>query len=175
MSAPATQRHVWPAAELETRGFRFGHPLDAEAEAEIVSLARLTGLARTGVNLVRVAPGRRAFPTHRHHREEEWVYVLSGTAEIRIGAALHRLGPGGFAAFPAGGEAHSVRNPGDAEPLLCLMGGETTETEAVDFPDQGKRVIRSAGGARIMPLEDAPFDFFSRTPLPAGAAGEAGE
>lgn len=162
MSGPRT---VWTAEETAAAGFDYRHPLDEGARVWIAALSRMSGLARTGVNLIRVAPGARAFPRHRHHVEEEWVFVLEGTATVRIGDAEHRLAPGGFAAFAPGGPAHCVENRGEAA-LLCLTGGESAAAEIVDFPDQGARVVNGADGPRRLPLEDAPFDFFALTPPP---------
>ena len=162
-------RPVLSADEIAAAGFRFGHPLDEEAEVTMSPLSRLAGLGRAGVNLVRVAPGRTAFPLHRHMVEEEWTYVLSGEAEVTLDDAIHRLGPGAFVAFPAGGPPHQVRNPGDAE-LVCLMGGEHRPFEAVDFPDHGKRVTRTGAGVEIADADAfEPFDFFARTPRPGGS------
>lgn len=166
MSDPC--RTVWPAGEIAALGFDYAHPLDERARTRIVSLSRLAGLARAGLNLVRVAPGDRAFPFHRHHREEEWVYVLEGAATVRLGSDAHALGPGGFVAFPPGGPAHCVENRGTGD-LVCLTGGESAPVEIVDFPDLGRRVLRGADGARETGLEDEAFDFFARTPLPGRA------
>lgn len=160
---------VWSAEEIAATGFEFGHPLQDDCTVVVHSLSRLTGLDRTGVNLIRVAPDRQAFPLHRHHAEQEWTYVLSGTAEVRLGDETHTVMPGGFVAFPAGGPAHSVRNPSDTEDLVCLTGGESLPSDTVDFPDHGKRILRTVGGAQIADAADfEPFDFFSRTPLPVG-------
>ena len=165
MSAP---RLVLDADAIAAAGFRFGHPLEEEAEVTMTPLSRLAGLERAGVNLVRVAPGRKAFPLHRHLVEEEWTFVIAGEAEVTLGDAVHRLGPGGFVAFPAGGPAHQVVNAGDTE-LVCLMGGEHRGFEAVDFPDHGKRLTRTSAGVEIGEAGSfEPFDFFSRTPLPVG-------
>ena len=158
---------VWTAGELADAGFRFRHPLDDEAEAVLTPLSRFTGLQRAGVNLVRVSPGRRAFPAHRHHVEEEWVFVLSGTAAVRIGAEVHPLAPGGFAAFPPGGPAHAVENPSEGEDLVCLMGGENAPADIVDFADAARRLVRASGMLESAPAGAfEPFDFYSRTPLP---------
>lgn len=159
---------VLSAEEIAARGFRFGHPLEEEAEVTIVPFSRLAGFRRAGINHVRIAPGRKAFPLHRHMSEEEWTYILSGDAEVTLGDEVHRLGPGSFVAFPPGGPAHQVANCGEEE-LVCLMGGESLSSETVDFPDHGKRLVRSAGGAEIGAADSfEPFDFFSRTPLPVG-------
>ncbi len=168
---PDETKLVWTADELAASSFRFRHPLDDGAEAVLTPISRVARLARAGVNLVRVPPGRRAFPLHRHHVEEEWVFILAGTAEIRLDDARHRLGPGGFVAFPPGGPAHAVENPSETDDLLCLAGGENAPGEIVDFPTAGKRIVR---GRTLFEIADSdgfgPFDYFSRTPLPERSA-----
>lgn len=161
---------VWTAGELAEAGFTFRHPLDDQAEAVLTPLSRIARLQRAGVNLVRVPPGRRAFPAHRHHVEEEWVFVLSGAAAVRTGAEVHPLGPGGFAAFPPGGPAHAVENPSESEELVCLMGGENAPADVVDFADAAGRLVRTPGMLDVAPAGAfEPFDFYSRTPLPESA------
>ena len=49
-----------------------------------VMLSRLTGLKHSGVNLARIAPGKESFVYHSHQREEEWLYILSGTGTAEI-------------------------------------------------------------------------------------------
>lgn len=158
---------VWTAEELAATTFRFLHPLDDGAEAMLTPLSRIAGLQRAGVNLVRIPPRRRAFPVHRHAVEEEWVFVLSGTAEVRLDGARHRLGAGGFVAFPPGGPAHAVENAAADEDLLCLTGGECAPADIVDFPDAGRRLARGRGRPEVAPSAAfEPFDFFARSPMP---------
>ncbi len=165
MSAPAPKT-VWTGDELASMAFRYEHPLGENTEVHMVSLARLTGLMRTGVNLVTVAPGKSAFPAHAHMNEEEWTFVVAGEATVRLGEETHVLGPGGFVAFWPGGPAHQVTNAG-TEPLVCLMGGQTAQTEVVDFPDDNVRLCRSRTGVQQVPLDAlAPFDFFAKTRPP---------
>lgn len=159
---------AWSADEIEARGFRFVHPLEDGTEVQFHLLSRLAGLERSSVNLVRVAPGRKAFPRHRHLAEEEWTYVLSGEAEVTLGDKTVRLGAGGFVAFPPGGPAHQVVNAGTTD-LVCLMGGENMAHDTVEFPDQKKRLTKVRERVEIAADDDfEPFDFFSRTPLPMG-------
>jgi hypothetical protein len=33
-------------------------------------------------------------PRHRHHAQDEWIYVLSGEIELEVGGQRHRLGAG---------------------------------------------------------------------------------
>ena len=101
---------VWQSMDLAATKFTYRHPLVENAEVSLVPLSRLAGLMRAGVNLVEIPPGRQAFAHHRHHVEEEWVYVLSGTATVRLDDETHELAAGGFEAFIPGGAAHSISN-----------------------------------------------------------------
>ena len=143
---------IWRGAAAEGAAFEFRHPLDPTKGCRMAPLSRMAGLKAVAVNLVTVAPGRQAFPHHVHYAEEEWVFVVSGTAEVRIGDENHALGSGDFAAFPNDGPAHSVRNSGVGD-LVCLMGGQRMDAKVIDFPDLGKRVTWTSNGMSAAPLE----------------------
>jgi uncharacterized cupin superfamily protein len=117
------------------------HPFDASSELHAYALARHVGLARVGVNLVRVPPGRSSYPLHAHEAEEEWLFVLSGKGALDIGGETFDLGAGDFAGFPAGLYAHHVRNPGPGE-LVYLCGGERAPVDVIDYPRVGHRGLR---------------------------------
>ena len=139
MSRPKTR--VLRAADIRASAFRFRHPLGGEGSEVVMSmLGRSAGLARVGVNLARVPAGKEAFIHHRHHGEEEWVFVLEGEGMSDIDDHTETVGPGDFIAYPAGC-AHSLRNIGGSD-LVYLVGGEVLRTDVADFPRHGKRVLR---------------------------------
>ncbi len=142
-------KYVLKAGEQAGAGFRFEHPL-GEGGSEIVMtmLSRAAGLKRVGVNLGKVPPGKEAFVYHRHHAEEEWVYILEGKALSDIEGGTDEVGPGDFVAYPAG-VAHTLKNIGEGE-LVYLMGGEQVDVEIADFPRHGKRIIRSGEKTEIV-------------------------
>lgn len=147
------------ADEAAAGAFGFRHPLAPDTGCTMAPLSRRLGMVASAVNLVRIAPGKQAFPAHRHHAEEEWVYVVSGTGEVSLDGTWHPLGPGAFAAFLPGGPSHAVRNVG-SEPLVCLMGGSQPPAEIVDFPELGKRIVFSGGKGSVTDAAAAtPFDF----------------
>jgi uncharacterized cupin superfamily protein len=132
----------------------FSHPWNENSEITGTHLSGLTGLERTGVSLVRLASGKESFAYHMHHREEEWVYVLSGRGIAVIDGAEYEMGPGDFAAFPTPSVAHIMRNPNEPD-LVYLMGGENREYEIADFPGLDKRVIRRGPDIEVFTLSDA--------------------
>lgn len=149
---------LWRASEIAENPFSFSHPFDDEAEVCMYGLSRLTGLTRAGVTLSKLAPGKVSFPLHRHHAEEEWIYILSGTGELTLDDEISTIGAGDFAAFPAGGPAHKLRNS-SSEELVYLMGGEAMAVEVADFPEQNIRMTRL--GDPFNP-DIAPLDSFKR-------------
>ena len=92
-----------------------------------------------------------------HHYEEEWIYVLSGRALATIDGEHYEMSAGDFVAFPTPSVAHQMANPFE-EDLVYLMGGETLDHEVADFPELGKRMVRTGGEISIYNLDDGrPF------------------
>ncbi len=143
---------IWRADATKAAAFDFRRPLDASKRCQMSPLSRMAGLGSVSVNLVTIAAGEQAFPHHVHYDEEEWVFVVSGNAVVRIGEETHDLSPGDFAAFPSAGPAHSVRNSGQGD-LVCLMGGQIRDSKVIDFPELEKRVVWTAAGLSAAPLE----------------------
>ena len=108
-----------------------------------------TGLTRMGVNLREVQPG--FFGTHRHWHvvEEEWVYGLSGTGEVRIGPIRAPVRAGSFVGFPPGPRPHHFLAQGDA-PLLLLEGGERRADDHGYYPDAKRRF----GGGKVADTDE---------------------
>jgi len=78
----------------------FRHPLNPASEIHGRTLSRLTGLVKSGVNLISVPSGKESFVHHVHLVDEEWMYVISGQGELRIADERFAVGPGDFADFP---------------------------------------------------------------------------
>ena len=133
------------------------------------ALSRLAGLERVRVTLGKLAPGKVSFPLHRHHGEEEWIYVLSGSGELTLDPDVCAVGPGDFAAFPAGGPAHKLCNT-SSEELVYLMGGESLAVEIADFPEQNIRMTRL--GDEFNP-DIAPLDNFDKMSFAGDGSGDS--
>src|SRR5512135_2839007 len=131
----------------------FRHPLNPASEIRGTTLSRLTGLVKCGVNVIKVPPGKESFVHHVHLVDEEWMYVISGTGELRIGDERFPVGPGDFAGFPPRTHAHHLRNAGQDE-LVYLSGGETFDFGIADFPDQGLRLTIVGEEAKVFPLAE---------------------
>jgi uncharacterized cupin superfamily protein len=64
--------------------------------------ARLPGAEKLGCSLFEVAPGKRAWPFHYHFANEEALYILEGSATLRLGAEEFQLSQGYFVALRSG-------------------------------------------------------------------------
>ena len=131
----------------------FSHPWNLESEITGTHLSQLAGLKRTGVSLVRIASGKESFAYHSHHREEEWIYIISGKGIAYIDGDNYEMNTGDFVAFPTPSVPHNMTNP-FTDDLVYLMGGEALEHEIADFPLLDKRMVRIGEDIRIYKLSD---------------------
>ena len=108
-------------------------------DATIAAIGPSIGACKLGYNVTRVAPGKRAFPFHSHHINEELFFVLEGQGLLRYGAAEHPVRKGDFIACPPGGAelAHQLVNTGTAD-LLYLAVSSRSESDVWEYPDSGK-------------------------------------
>jgi uncharacterized cupin superfamily protein len=112
-------------------GDRFG--------AKVARIAPHLGAKKLGYNLTVVEPGKRAFPFHNHHANEEMFYVIEGTGMLRFGKDEFPLRAGDVIACPPGGPevAHQIVNTGTAE-LKYLAVSTMIDTDIWQYPDSGK-------------------------------------
>ncbi len=142
---------ILKAADIRAKEESASHPWNPASEIHGVRLSRIGDLKRVGVSLARVPPGKESFCYHKHHIEEEWLYILSGRAMVDMDGTEHEVGPGDFVAF-APGVAHNLRNPFDGD-VTYLMGGERLDVEIADFPTLGKRMVRHGMKTTVYPLD----------------------
>ena len=148
------ERYVVRTEEAEKEAARYSHPWNPNSELRGTRLSSLAGLSRLGVTRAVMPPGKESFVYHSHHREEEWIYVLSGRGLAEIGGEEHEVGAGDFMGFPAPQVAHHLRNPYE-EDLVYLMGGEVLDVDVADFPRLGKRMVRRGMEVEIYDVSDA--------------------
>lgn len=104
--------------------------------ARIAFIGGRIGAKKLGYNLTVLPPGKRAFPFHSHHANEEMFFVLEGAGEIRIGSERYAIKQGDVIACPPGGKqtAHQIVNTSDAD--LRFLAVSTKESpEVAEYPD----------------------------------------
>ncbi|MCG8693888.1 MAG: cupin domain-containing protein [Minwuiales bacterium] len=107
--------------------------------AKLGRIGPMVGARQLGCMLTVVPPGKRAFPFHAHHANEEMFVILSGAGEYRMGEERTPLAEGDVVCAPAGGPetAHQIINTGDGD-LRYLAISTMSQPEVVEYPDSGK-------------------------------------
>ena len=107
------------------------------------------GAELIGGSVYDVDPGRKLWPYHLHHANEEWLVVLRGRPTLRTPDGERELVEGDVACFPRGATgAHLVRNA-TTEPVRILMLSTMVAPEIVEYPDSSKLYALSAKGELI--------------------------
>jgi len=116
--------------------------------AEFASLGALIGARKLGVSLAIVPPGKRAFPRHAHHVNEEMMFILEGEGSYHCGAESAPVKTGDLIAAPPGdgATAHQIENT-SGKPLKYLTFSTRLDPEVVEYPDSGKFAVSSLAGA----------------------------
>ena len=134
-----------------TREMRHGEKFDAM----LAPVGALLGARKLGYNVTTVAPGKRAFPFHNHHVNEELFFVLEGEGTLRYGAEAFPVRKGDFVCCAAGGPAHQLINT-SAAPLRFLAISTMIEADVWQYPDSGKFGV-IAGRVPGVPPTQATF------------------
>ncbi len=117
-----------------------------------VYLGRATGLTQLGASVYEVPPGKRDWPLHFHHANEEGFYFLEGEGVLRTPSGEHPVRPGSFFGAKRQPEcAHQVINTGDV-PLRFLCFSGMVAPDVTEYPEQGKLGV-FCGGAPGTPDE----------------------
>lgn len=118
------------------------HAHGARFEARDGSVAQQIGAKLLGCSLTVVPPGKRAWPFHNHHINEELFVILAGTGTVRIGDRSYPIRAGDVIAAPPGNAetAHQIINTSDAE-LRYLCVSTMIPQEIVEYPDSGKLAV----------------------------------
>ena len=129
-------------------------------EARLARISNQLGAKMLSYNLTEVAPGKRAFPFHSHHANEEFFFITEGEGSLRFGSDEYPVETGDLIACPPGGPevAHQLINTGSA-PLRYLALSTNIGTDVNQYPDSGKFGV-VAGYEPGMRVQDAPFGGF---------------
>ena len=109
------------------------HFLNRDARHLQKPLSDIAGLIKSDFHLIEVPIGSATCAFHRHLCEEECINILEGTGTARIGATVLQVEAGDFITYPAGGEAHDLRNTGSSI-LKCIIIGQRLDFDIVDYP-----------------------------------------
>ena len=123
--------------------------LDDKFKAMMAPLGEALGLKRLGVSVMTVEPGKRAFPFHNHHANDELFVILEGSGTYRFGDQEYPVKAGDLCGAPHGGPetAHQLINTGSTT-LRYLAISTMLDPEVAEYPDTGKFGTISVGEGR---------------------------
>lgn len=110
------------------------------------ALGDVFGLSNFGVNLTRLRPGSSSALRHAHAKQDEFIYVLSGSPVLIDDHGEVPLATGMCAGFKSGtGNGHHLVNRGD-EDVLYLEIGDRTPGDSVTYPDDDLAAVLNEDG-----------------------------
>lgn len=121
------------------------------------ALGDVFGLKNFGVNLTRLSPGGMSALRHAHTTQDEFVYVLEGTATLVTDAGPTILEPGMCAGFRAGNpDAHHLRNDSSKD-VVYLEIGDRTPGDVAAWPDVDMELVEVDGQKRFVHRDGRPY------------------
>ena len=107
------------------------------------------GLTDFGVNLVELPPGTWSSQRHWHSHEDEFVYILEGTATLVTDEGETELSPGMCAGFKAGeANGHQLINKSVAPVRYLEMGSRNAEDDGY-YSDIDMQILKRALGGEF--------------------------
>lgn len=131
---PRAQKSIYPepfAARMEGRSKR--------------QLGNHFGLKKFGVNLTHLDPGGESALQHKHSKQEEFIYILSGQPTLCLGEQEFQMSAGMCVGFRPGGGAHKIVNRSNA-PAAYLEVGDREAGDLVEYPNDDVIAEMAADG-----------------------------
>jgi uncharacterized cupin superfamily protein len=140
---PAQRRTIYPA------------PFAAQVEGRAKHrLGDHFGLTNFGVNLTELAPGSVSALLHHHTKQDEFIYVVSGTPTLVLDDQEFELRPGDCCGFKANnGVGHQLVNRSTA-PVLYLEIGDRTIGDYAAYPKDDLTFTKTPEGSWILTHKD---------------------
>ena len=153
-------------ADLPLHAFSRGD----DFRAEIARVGKTLGSEKLGCTHVVVPPGKKAWPYHLHHANEEMFVILEGSGTLRYDGERHSIKAGDVISTKTGsGTAHQIVNNSDAE-LRYLAISTMIHPEVAEYPDSGKRAMLTGA-----PPGRGPYQLFDVVPDDVGVDYWEGE
>lgn len=119
---PRTQKSNYPSPFAERVSGKLKRPL-----------GDFFGIKKFGVNLTELAPNGESTLLHKHSKQEEFIYIISGHPTLITGETETILNPGMCAGFTPDGSAHQLINR-TSETVTYLDLGDRIAGDEVSYP-----------------------------------------
>ncbi|MGB8815470.1 MAG: cupin domain-containing protein [Paracoccaceae bacterium] len=119
-------------------------PVSGENGVSTLHLSVAGGLTQFGAYIDTLVPGAYSSHRHWHEAEDEFIYVLEGTATVIDDNGAHMLTPGDAACWRHGDpNAHHVTNRSNV-PCRYVIAGSRVAGDICHYPDSGWRMVNDA-------------------------------
>lgn len=105
------------------------------------------GLSNFGINQTTLAPGAISALSHHHSKQDEFIYILDGTATLLHGEDEYQMRPGDCMGFKAGSGVASQLVNRSSGPVVYLEVGDRTAGDEVDYPNDDLKAVQQPDGA----------------------------
>lgn len=126
------------------------------------------GAKNLGYSVVKLEPGKRAWPYHAHYVIEEMFFILKGRGTLRHADEEYSIKEGDFICSPADPhQPHQIINTSDEE-LTYLALSTHEKADVVLYPDSGKygvwhgdwRDPEAAENFRVVARKETAVDYW---------------
>ena len=145
-------------APLRKKATNYPEPFASRmAGREKRPLGDLFGLVNFGVNLTRLKPGAMSSVRHFHSKQDEFIYILSGTPTLHTDEGRTVLSSGMCAGFKAGEKNghHLINETG--EDVLYLEIGDRTPGDEGSYPDDDLMAELVDGKWKFVHKDGTPY------------------
>jgi uncharacterized cupin superfamily protein len=151
---PIAAREV-PAASRKTL---YPQPFAARVQGRTKRrLADHFGLQNFGVNLTELAPGSVSALLHHHTKQDEFIYVVSGTPTLVLDDREYVLRPGDCCGYKAGsGVGHQLVNRSQST-VLYLEIGDRIAGDSAQYPKDDLKLTPIEGGWIVSHKDGTPY------------------
>lgn len=119
-------------------------PISGKNGVSTLHISVTGGLTQFGAYIETLAPGAFSSDRHWHENEDEFLYMLDGTATVIDDDGEHALTSGDAACWRHGDpNAHHVTNRGDT-PCRYIIAGSRVEGDICHYPDSGRKMVNDA-------------------------------
>ena len=112
------------------------------------------GLGNFGVNLTELAPGAVSALLHHHTKQDEFIYIISGTPTLMLDDREYPMQPGDCCGFKAGnGVGHQLVNR-SSQVVQYLEIGDRSAGDYAEYPADDLKFTQEQGDAWILTRKD---------------------
>lgn len=115
--------------------------------AKFQLISKTVGANKLGYRVTTLPPGKKAWPYHHHHVNEEMFFILEGEGILRYDDKMYPIKKGDFISAVAGDvhTGHQIINNSNRD-LIYLCVSTMMEPEICEYPDS-KKVMALVGAA----------------------------